>query len=80
MEKNAGKRGGKCTTTPSLPVWRKKSPTESTPSFSGKGVRWTAATEDICKEVVPKLEAVKGVSGAFVACHRSDELNLKGHI
>ena len=36
--------------------------------------------KDICKEVVPKLEAVKGVSGAFVACHRSDELNLKGNI
>ncbi len=35
---------------------------------------------DICKEVVPKLEAVKGISGAFVACHRSDELSLKGCI
>lgn len=37
-------------------------------------------TKDICKEVVPKLEAVKGISWAFVACHRSDELSLKGHI
>lgn len=35
---------------------------------------------DICKEVVPKLEAVKGISWAFVACHRSDELSLKGCI
>lgn len=36
--------------------------------------------KDICKEVVPKLEAVKGISEAFVACHRSDELSLKGCI
>lgn len=36
-------------------------------------------TKDICKEVLPVLEPVPGVSGAFVACHRYKELNLKGH-
>jgi oligopeptide/dipeptide ABC transporter ATP-binding protein len=32
---------------------------------------------DICKEVLPVLEPIPGVSEAFVACHRYKELNLQ---
>ena len=35
--------------------------------------------KDICKKVIPVLEQVPGIDGAFVACHRYKELNLKGH-
>ena len=35
--------------------------------------------KDICREVVPDLESIPGVSEASVACHRYKELNLKGH-
>ncbi len=34
--------------------------------------------KDVCEEVVPELESVPGSKGAFVACHRFKELNLKG--
>ena len=35
--------------------------------------------KDICEKVIPVLEQVPGIEGSFVACHRSKELNLKGH-
>jgi peptide/nickel transport system ATP-binding protein len=35
--------------------------------------------KQICEEVVPLLESVPGIEGAFVACHRYKEINLKGH-
>ena len=35
--------------------------------------------KDICKEVLPLLEPIPGVSEAFVACHRYKELNLKSY-
>ncbi len=34
--------------------------------------------KEICKEVVPTLEQVSGVSECFVSCHRYKEINLKG--
>jgi len=34
--------------------------------------------KEICREVVPTLEQVSGVSGCFVSCHRHKEINLKG--
>ncbi len=36
--------------------------------------------QDKCKRIIPELKKLKDVSQAFVACHRSDELNLKGYI
>ena len=35
--------------------------------------------KDICKEALPVLEPIPGVSEAFAACHRYKELNLKSY-
>lgn len=35
--------------------------------------------KEICEQAIPPLEAVPGIDGAFVACHRFKELSLKGH-
>jgi len=35
--------------------------------------------KDVCKEVVSVLQPVPGRNEAFVACHRFEELNLRGH-
>jgi oligopeptide/dipeptide ABC transporter ATP-binding protein len=35
--------------------------------------------KDICKEVLPVLEPIPGISEAFAACHRYKELNLKSY-
>ena len=35
--------------------------------------------EDVCKEVVPVLQPVPERNEAFVACHRFQELHLRGH-
>jgi oligopeptide/dipeptide ABC transporter ATP-binding protein len=36
--------------------------------------------EDRCRSIVPELKGLKGRSEATVACHRSDELDLKGYV
>jgi len=36
--------------------------------------------KDICRNLIPKLKAVKNYPESFVACHRSDELDLIGYV
>jgi oligopeptide/dipeptide ABC transporter ATP-binding protein len=35
--------------------------------------------QDRCKSIIPQLEGLKGHPEAYVACHRSNELDLKGY-
>jgi oligopeptide/dipeptide ABC transporter ATP-binding protein len=35
--------------------------------------------KDICRNIVPELKEVKDGEASFVACHKSDVLNLKGY-
>jgi len=36
--------------------------------------------KDICRNLEPELKAVKGDPESFVACHRSNELDLRGYV
>jgi len=36
--------------------------------------------KEICEKIVPELKPVKGITESFVACHRANELSLKGYI